>query len=140
MKTKIKYPISIDQAQEIVNEGIFNLHPPTVIKEVLKFLGWSYTKYSRLLGRPSSYINSRFNNGYSKRFTYEDVIVLKTVIQRILPKQNFNEFLVDVLVSKGRLGLSPVGLVRLHEKEVKELIETINQLRQELLSLKRNQP
>ena len=101
-------------------DNLLNLHPRETILACLKILGWSYRKYSRLLGKRDEYFNNRINNYNSKAIGYSDLIVFRNMISQYPQKIDFKELVKNALILKGSLILSPERIISHYERIIDE--------------------
>lgn len=111
-------------------DNLLNLHPRETILACLKILGWSYRKYSRLLGKREEYFNNRVNNDNSKRIGFDDLITFRNVIAQSYPKINFGELVKSALILKGSSIINPERVISYYENIIEEKDHRIKELEQ----------
>jgi len=111
-------------------DNLLNLHPRETILACLKILGWSYRKYSRLLGKREEYFNNRVNNDNSKSIGFDDLITFRNVIAQSYPKINFRELVKSALILKGSSIINPERVISYYENIIEEKDNRIKELEQ----------
>lgn len=109
-------------------DNLLNLNPRETILACLKILGWSYRKYSRLLGKRDEYFNNRINNYNSKSLGYEDLITFRNVLTQYNRNMDFKELVRSALILKGSLLINSERVISYYENIIEEKDRRIKEL------------
>jgi hypothetical protein len=128
MKTNNKLSNNYQKYIDDDLDNIFNLHPKSTIIACLELLGWSYRRYSRYLGKPDDYFNSRLNNSLSKQISFGDLITFRNVVCQYYPNIDFGELIKNAFILKGTNIVNPTLIINYYENLLKDKEEVIFEL------------